>query len=452
MQLKTSTLIVGAAVTALVLYLALSRNRQPSEAADLGRLLPELSAAEPRLATFEVQRGGRTVHLDRQDDGFAVRELGGYPARFEAVATLFRGLADLQQVESKTSRPERHGELGLADPGAEGSDAALVRALDANGAELGAVVVGKRFHDLPGEHFFARLPDQDQTWLVRGNFQAESDPLQWVERQAVALPSDATAKVRGFDAAGAPTFVVSRPTGADYTFELEGLPAGLRSKGPGLPGRLGRLLNGLRFERVAPRAEQTLPEAPAHRLVYETFDGLEVTVEAYPTAGTSLAAEGVPDDALWVTLSARTVDPAEPVESMEGEAGAAGEEATETETDDGARLARLAEQRDRIAATSGWLYQLSSYDAEPLRADLDTLAEPIPEPVAPPEPTLGPPSPTEGSEPFDGRGEGPGDFTDVTESDPAEQSVPPEPVPPEVEPAPTPEEPAEPPAESSTGG
>ncbi|MFM9170045.1 MAG: hypothetical protein ACKOTD_07990, partial [Phycisphaerales bacterium] len=118
---------------------------------------------------------------------------------------LVASLGGLTIEDKMTAKPERHAELALAWPDAEGR-ARLVRFLptEAPGAQpVAELVVGEeRFSP---DAVFVRLPGQDQTWRARGRVQIPDDAMGWMDRSLLVLPSDETLSVE-FDG-----LVLSRP-------------------------------------------------------------------------------------------------------------------------------------------------------------------------------------------------------------------------------------------------
>ncbi len=75
---------------------------------------------------------------------------GNYPARAEVVRGLLVKMAEADLVEPKTNVKDRFALLELEDPAGKDAKSRLVRLLDAKGAVITEVIVGKKRVDAFG--------------------------------------------------------------------------------------------------------------------------------------------------------------------------------------------------------------------------------------------------------------------------------------------------------------
>ncbi|MFM7132761.1 MAG: hypothetical protein ACKO0W_00420, partial [Planctomycetota bacterium] len=125
MKSKPLFIVLGVAAASVVAaYVALSRGGGATAVDRTGEpFAAGLEALAPALDRIELERGGRRIELRRAGDAWTVASSDGYPARFEQVKVLVSGLSTLKTEQRMTAKPERHAELGLAWPDAEGRGA-----------------------------------------------------------------------------------------------------------------------------------------------------------------------------------------------------------------------------------------------------------------------------------------------------------------------------------------
>jgi hypothetical protein len=98
------------------------------------------------VSSVRLRGPGGAVTLRRGERGWVVAERGDYPASFELVSGLVRGLADLRALQSVPVAPEDLGALVLRAPedGAPADETGVLIELLASGdRSLGSVVLGK---------------------------------------------------------------------------------------------------------------------------------------------------------------------------------------------------------------------------------------------------------------------------------------------------------------------
>jgi hypothetical protein len=196
MKRANAVLVVAGAGVLVAAAWFLAQGRGPSGERERGSaVMPDLEKRAGEVSAIEVSRGTATVRLEnRKDAGWTIATSDGYPARTELVRALVASLAGLTYEDKMTAKPERHKELALAWPDAEGK-ARLVRFVGADpGAKpVAELVIGEeRFSP---DAVFVRAPDQEQTWRARGRVQIPDDAMGWMDRSLLVLPTDETMSV-----------------------------------------------------------------------------------------------------------------------------------------------------------------------------------------------------------------------------------------------------------------
>lgn len=420
-------LVTAVVVAALLVALWTRDDGTPAERGQA--LTAGLAEALNEATVLRLAGADGTLTLERADGEWSVAEWGGYPARFEPVKEVLVGLSGLEVVEAMTARPDRHGRLGLAEPGAAEGAGTRLTVEAADGRVLADVIVGSpRAGQL--EQLYARRAGEDQTWLVAGRLDPPDGAGDLVDRELLRLPATAMRAVTVEPVEG-PTVRAERDGDAWILAEV---PEG-REPAPGTTlTSLAGALAYLDLEAVVPEAD--LPaELAWSTTTWRREDGLEVQARVART-----------DDQAFLRLAARQTDPLlppapgdDPVAGADLLAGAAAEADLETTvveddptpddsttdasatddaaTDDAAAAAAeraRAEEQARAAAAAtvaelarleGWTFRISTWKADALTTSLEDLLAPLPEPEPEPEPTapadVDAPAPTDADAPTD---------------------------------------------------
>lgn len=293
-------LLGGAALVAVGGALVLSPDRgappfpMPGTGAG-GLAFPGLAQRLAGAARIEVRKPDAVLVVARDaGDRWVLPEKGNYPARPEKVRELLVGLTELRFLEPRTADAAQLARLGLDDPATPGSTALLLRVLDAAGAPIAELVVGRRRVRTAGnvpESVYVRHPGETQSWLAEGRLPVDADPQLWLDRDIANL---AAARLRRLEARreGAEPVVLARP-GDQPEAALEVVrPAGL----PGQPDEVAmdevsRAFEYLTFLDVRPAAE--IPGAAIGEARFAYAEDLGIIATPHRDG-----------DTLWVLLAA----------------------------------------------------------------------------------------------------------------------------------------------------
>jgi hypothetical protein len=305
---------------------------------------PGLANKLADAAKVELQQSGKTVTLVRKGDDWGVAEKSDYPALPDKLHTLFVNLAELRLLEPRTANPELLDRLGLNDPKAAGSTAALVRVLDAKGAPIAELVVGhKRVSSdagAGGQQVYVRRPSENQSWLADGALDVSTETSNWMGNDLTNIDRGRIASVEVTHRDSTLSFVAK-----DGKLTLTAPPPPVPPDQSKLDD-VARALEFLSDTDVVPADKQ--PGKPVGTSVFKTKDGLTVTAKVT-----------LQDKDPWVVLSAA------------GEGTAA---------DEAKKLSKIFD---------GWAYQVGSWKLAALSPTLDDL-KPPPKPETPPAPAAKP--------------------------------------------------------------
>ena len=307
--------------------------------------------------------------LARDGDRWVVEEKERYAADPDRVHKLLLGAAGMKRVEPKTSNPELYPKLWLEDPSGEDAKSVGFVLENASGTALADWVLGDRRpskSDASRTELFIRVADNPMAWLVEGSVPGGPTIIGWVDRMVARIDRERLRDVEVVHADGA-TVAVNRPGPADTDFSLQGVPADRETDSQYRVNDIGRLLEDLRFEDVAPSSSLDFSGSVDKRVRITTFDGLRVDLETVMRDGEA-----------WVQLRAE-VDEALVEASGDG-AGASGGADAETKKTSGALLALddvRAEAERLNARWKGWAYELPSFKRDYIAKRMDELTRAI---------------------------------------------------------------------------
>ena len=388
------------AVVVLVLFgilFALNSTDRSDTQPGAQMLFPEIKSRLNDLNAVTITDADGTITLEREAEGDSAggRWISsghdGYPADTAKLRQLLLAIADARKVEQKTADPELYDRLGVADPREGGGNGVLVSARGDDAAV--SVILG----DTAQREFrYARLPDEEQSWLIDQNPDLPDDSTGWLLPEIVDIGAARIQSVIIRHADGEEVRIGKENVDA-VNFELENIPEGRELRYPSVANGIAGVLGDLTLQDVR---KGNLPGEDASTVEFRTFDGLEVLVRIGSRTGEANAEDdddGVNADANadeeehWITLEASAGDavagapeadeggePAEAAEPADGEAAQSGEadgddaapgdqEAGEDKQDPAEEAAEINER------VSGWSYRIAGYKADQLTRRLGDL-------------------------------------------------------------------------------
>jgi hypothetical protein len=199
MQRRSLILLGSAAVIAMAGALLIKPPQPPAPPVGTGALaFPGLAQRLPNAARIEVRRHDGALEIIRRGDVWVLPTKGDYPIRQEKLRELLTGLTELRLMEPRTGNAEMFDRLGLEDPMRAGATSTLLRVLDAQGAALVELVIGRRRVRTQGnvpESAYVRRPNENQAWLAEGRIPVDADPQLWLDRDIANLPRERVQRV-----------------------------------------------------------------------------------------------------------------------------------------------------------------------------------------------------------------------------------------------------------------
>ena len=329
-------------------------------------VFPALLEQVNTVARVRVTGREGAFSLMRDGETWVVEEKERYPAEANRVHKLLLGAGAMKRVEPKTSNPELYPKLWLEDP--TGEDAKSVRYVLENeaGTALASWVLGDRRPskaDASRTETYIRVADDPLAWLVDGSVPGGPTIIDWLDRMVARIDRERLRAAEVVHADGT-VIAVGKSLPSDDDFALRDIPADREADSQYRINDIGRFLEDLRFEDVAPSASPDVAGAVDTRVEVTTFDGLRVHLESVMRDGEA-----------WVRLRAEVDEGL--VETPGDDAVAAADESDAESKDATGGLLPLAEVRaeaERLNARwKGWAYELPSYKRDYLAKRMDEL-------------------------------------------------------------------------------
>ena len=367
------SILILAAVTAIVVGAVLSVDRESSTAARSGEIVfPGLLDQVNSVVRVRVTGNEGKFTLTRDRDTWVVEEKERYAADPDRVHKLLLGAAGMKRVEPKTSSPELYPKLWLEDPSSK--DAKSVRFVleNASDAELANWVLGDRRpskSDASRTELYIRVADDPLAWLVEGSVPGGQKIIDWLDRPVARIDRERLRAVEVVHADGT-VIAVNKSLPADADFALRDIPADREPDSQYRINDIGRFLEDLRFEDVAPSSSLDFAGSLDKQVQATTFDGLRVHLETVMRDGEA-----------WAQLRAEFDEGL--VEKSEDAAEASKDEAGAAPGDTPGSLRSADEvgaEAERLNARwKGWAYELPSFKRDYVAKRIDELTRAIEE-------------------------------------------------------------------------
>lgn len=233
------------------------------------------------VAQVVVREDQSVTHLKLKDDRWVVEEKAGYDAEFSKVKKLLLGLAELKTIEPKTSKPENYGRLGVQGVGESGDVASRqIELLDKAENVLNTLIVGKsKTSSAPGAAAtYVRRSNEAKSWLVSGEIDIPVSQTDWLNKNIINLSSSRIQSVE-INQPDKSQLLISKKDKADKNYSVENLPAKAELQSESVANSIASVLQNLSFDEVFKRATFQADDAQITRVIFKTFDGLQLTVQ-----------------------------------------------------------------------------------------------------------------------------------------------------------------------------
>lgn len=293
--MKTPVLVALAAVTVVAVggAVALVRDRTPVEASTSGGtpVFPSIAGKPGEIAQVVVARADGGYTLTRKGDKWVLADRADYPVKADQAAKAMATLADLKFMEQKTARADLLSRLELEEPTAKDAKSTLVTLKNAQGAEIGRIILGKTRPDsleFPRSGIYARKPGESQAWLAEGDPRIRPTVSDWLDRQILSIKTDRVREVATI-APDRARLVINRDKPEDKDFKIYNQPADTKVKNQGNLNDVPGAIDGLSMDDVQAATAVAFPASGASQAEFRTFDGLMVRLTLAEDKGATWA-------------------------------------------------------------------------------------------------------------------------------------------------------------------
>lgn len=278
--MSTRSILILLVLTALVggAAVMMRSSQDPAGETAEGPYFPELLDRSNDVAKAVIKDGRSTTTIVKHGDGWVIEEKSGYPASLDKVRELVLGLARLQRVEGKTSKPGLYGKLGLEGIEDAASQSTLLQLMDADGGTLAVVILGNEKSTQGAgvrRRMYVRSPSDPQAWLVEGHLPELGDATDWMDTSILGNEPPSVRSVT-VERDGT-TLTVLRESEETDVYQLDGLAEGEELDSQYAVNEVARSVRDLVFEDVR-AASGGADVAGGETVVVRAFDGTVLTI------------------------------------------------------------------------------------------------------------------------------------------------------------------------------
>lgn len=238
------------------------------------------------VAKVELISGEQRLEIVRDGEGWVLPSKTGYAAKPDRVRPTLIGIAEMKRTDARTSNAEMYARVGVEDPTQAGATGTLVVMRDASGEEIASVIVGRAAREGLAEQRYVRLPSEAQTWLAEASIDVSLDAGSWLDRALTRIGGERVQSMVVVHADGEEVGLSKAEAGQAH-YDVAPIPAGFVLRSAGIADPMTKALTNLNFEDVRGSSGR-LDKVPVS-VVYQTFDGLLVSIDIYDDEGENWA-------------------------------------------------------------------------------------------------------------------------------------------------------------------
>ena len=283
MRARTLALLALGVLLASALAWWLVERQSPGNAVSEAVALPGFAARVDAIDRIQVLGAGAKplVLIEKRDGRWVMPDRDGWPANQREVGSALFRLGQARRLEAKTADPKRHARLGIEDVTA--ADAKGTQLVLAGGTEEPVrITVGSNHPALGGS--YVRVGDEVQAWLLDEDIAPARSAPDWLDRRLLDVPMARIDAIRVTPASGR-AFTLTR---VDDRFSIDGLAPSAMAN-PDAGNSTGGFTDQLPLDDVA----SDTGTAATQTAVFESLDGLGITVAAWRQDGGTWARLGV---------------------------------------------------------------------------------------------------------------------------------------------------------------
>lgn len=274
MNRKNQIIISIIALIGLSIVILTSSKYQQETSLESGQLfLPNLKANLSQVDKVVIQHSGnKPISLIKSGDKWGVAEKSGYKANFPAIRKVLLELSQAELFEAKTQKEKNYIHLGVEEVTQEKGSGSRIT-IYSKDKVLEDVIIG-RYRINKGTYL--RKANQHKSWLTLSKLIVESRFIEWLDKDILNINEDNIQSVAYTPALGA-KYEISRQVNKEgYKILYDGKVAA--PKDQRATANLARLISEIKPVDVAPRVDGIDSAEVFSTRVYNTFDGLTITI------------------------------------------------------------------------------------------------------------------------------------------------------------------------------
>jgi hypothetical protein len=298
---KNNKLIILSIITAIMAISAVfvvKSQYKNDEPVVYGKFLKQLQGNVEKVANVVIIQKNKQFQVVASDNGWIFPAKNNYPVEITTIRNLILGAATLEILEKKTDNPENLEGLGLKEPADEKSESLRIIFTDSSGEKKFADFIrGSSKTTLKAADIipvYVRNTAENQAWLVQGEYSIKLDPNSLFNKNVYKISKNLIKQATIAHPKG-DHFVLSRP---DITRDFSISNSPKKAKDTNHINNIATILDGgLIFIDVAPASTKKFDDKTATTALFETYDGLKVTIKLTSENGEK-----------WVSLNAEALD------------------------------------------------------------------------------------------------------------------------------------------------
>jgi hypothetical protein len=378
---SASLLKMGALAAGLIIAASLIKNRGQGDAdtalSNDALLVPALAKDLNAVTALDVTAAGNTkiVSLKKTDAGWVAENLNNYPGDVNKVREYLIKLSQAKIRESKTAHPDAYTKLGVEDLKTDGAKGVMITL---SGLDKPVQLIMGAIAGAGGEGVYVRDPAQKQSYLASGAIRPEASINSWIQAEITNIGSSRIQKV-SITAPDGSVLNVAKQKPEEQDWAVLDPPKGKELSGPSAGNTVTGVLDQLRLETVQPAGDTQLDDKSLYTAVYDTFDGVSVTIKTWQLDGKDVMRVSASfNEALAQSFAAAESEKAKATADAEAKATpSAKAPAFDADKFKADKVAALRKEVDAInARTNGWNYTVPPYQFGNIKKQMSDMLKP----------------------------------------------------------------------------
>lgn len=279
MKVQKSFILAILLTTVLVIVFFLQNNNY-SDKKEYLKLFPELNEKIDNIYKIEVINSESSIHLLKKDNEWNLPSYNNYPVAQKKINNFLLNIVSLKTVDKKTNDPENHKKLGLSLPIAEGSN--RFRIFDNNKELLADFIIGKKSNQNEDLSYIRNI-SSSVTWLFKNDIKFFNTELNWSEESILRIARwrIKSVKIQSMDKKDKNIFI-SKNKYSDQMYTLKGISDKYELASAYSISSYTSLLESLKKTDIKLFSDKF---KLIKRIKYQTFDGIDVSIDLYNING-----------------------------------------------------------------------------------------------------------------------------------------------------------------------